>query len=331
MARPPQPSFATETQVILCGCGAIACFLVVAFLGYRSAVATYGAAGGAESLGYAFGRTIGAYILPALIAVVYYAVRREKPANIYPVLYVSLGALGFALLISAGGVMRFGSKEALNQHIVGLAKNSSGSPSGFGQGTKWDDAIRSFFSDIKSFNQEYTSEVAKLQVSALKNMYEPAAIQDSNSINEVLTELHAIRDVDDRFGDIQPILDRFKQRVEAVPASEEEKAEFEKGFQSSAGEILGPRQAVLDKERAWIAAAIDIFEFASANSGGYSVTNGRLNYSPNTRTFTNGYRERVDKARQLQTEYLKAENDFEKKQAERLKQFGLKPSDFSAQ
>jgi hypothetical protein len=328
MARPPQPSFASDVPTILCACGALVCFLAVGLLGFRSAVATYGGSGSAESLGYAFGRTIGAYLVPALVAIAYHVIRREKPASIYTVLFVSLGALGFALVASASGIAGFGSKEAVNQHIVGLVKNNSGSSSGFGQGTKWDDAIRSFFTDIKSFNQEYTAEVGKLQLNAVKKMYEPSAIADSDSINEALTELRAIRDVDERFADIQPIIDRFKERVEAVSASEEEKADFEKGFQASAEQLLGPRKAVIDKERAWVAAAIDIFEFASANSGGYSVTNGKLNYSPSTSTFTNGYRDRVNKARQLQVEYLKAADDFKKVQTDSLKQLGLKPSDF---
>jgi len=104
---------------------------------------------------------------------------------------------------------------------------------------------------LRSFNDGYVSEVSQLDSAALP-LYTPDSFRDAAVIQQMLTQLRNRLAVAEKYSSVQPILDKMKDYVAAVNASEEEKREFLEGFKSTAPKGLGPRDVAGAREREWL-------------------------------------------------------------------------------
>lgn len=322
----PTPSrVAAAFQVV----GSLLCLLLIVRLAFFSTLKTYHS-WTPEAAGYLFGRSVGAYLLPLIILFFYYRKRRPKPANTWRVFVTSAWALGLAVLSFAGEVRipKTLSQQELNQHIGELAKQTPGQAPASTDQTQWDGAIRSFFADIKSFNEAYAKEIAQLDNSALKTLYTVDSFRTPQSVNQILSQLHATLDLDEKYASLQPIFDRFKQRILASDASKSEKDAVLQGFEESASKSIEPREKTIAKEREWLQSSIDLYEFIQSNQGSYSVSGGKLMF--NKTGLASVFNEKIQKATELRSEFNQVQEAFHKVQNEKLGKFGLQPSDLGA-
>jgi len=314
---------------VLAAIGSLLCFGIIARLNFFSTAKTYHS-WGPEAIGYLIGRCLGAYLLPLIGALIYYKVRRKKPSGIRRLFVISLWALGLALLSFAGehGAAEPSSPEEIKRHVGALAKEAVGQAPASGDQTKWDGALRSYFADIKAFNEAYEKETAQLDNSALKSMYTANSFRSAKSIGQIISQMHATLDLDEKYASMQPIIDKLKKRVFATDASDSEKQDFWQGFESTASKSLEPREAAMAKGREWMQASIDLYEFVQSDEGAYSVRRGKIVFK--STGAADNFNAKMRKATELRSEFLKIQDAFRKAQSEKLGQYGLQPSDLGA-
>lgn len=323
------PRLSSSLWGILAGIGSLVCFAIVAFFGYLSTLRAYHSSS-AEAAGYWFGRCLGAYLLPLIGVFLYYKIQRKKPTAARRVFVISVWALGISLLSFIGefGGTKPLSPQEMKQHIGALAKEATGATPVSADKTKWDGALRMFFSDIKSFNENYEKEVAQLDNSALKDLYSAESFGSAENITQMLAQLHATLDLDEKYASMQPIFDKLKERVSAMDASDSEKQAFWVGFESSARKSLEPRETALAKERDWLQGSIGLYDFARSNEGGYSVRNGKLIFKKGG--LADDFNEKMKSVTGLRSEFFKAQEAYHKSQNRALGEIGLQPGDLGA-
>jgi hypothetical protein len=326
---PVTPASSSVVATVLAAIGSLLCFVIIVVLSASATRKAYPSMT-SEGAGYLTGRCIGAYLFPLIGVFLYYKLRHKKPSAARRVFVISAWALFLALLATAGEYrppMPLSQAE-MNRHIGALAKGDAGQVPASGNQTKWDGVLRSFFADIKSFNNDYMKEVAQNDNSALKTLYTANSFATAESVNQVLTQLHATLDLDDKYASMQPIFDKLKERVFAMDASDPEKQAFWQSFESSARASMAPREKAIATERDWLKASIDLYEFIQANQGSYSVAKGKVLF--NVSGLAGGFNDRMKKATQLRSEFVQAQEAFHKAQNEKLGQLGLQPSDLGA-
>lgn len=70
---------------------------------------------------------------------------------------------------------------------------------------KWNAPGRALLKDLVSFNQQYVSEVAKLDLTA-KPLYTPESFRDAATARQMIDQLHARLAVAEKYANLDPVL-----------------------------------------------------------------------------------------------------------------------------
>src|SRR5580704_2868873 len=146
---------------------------------------------------------------------------------------------------------------------------------------KWNAPGRALLKDLVSFNQQYVSEVAKLDLTA-KPLYTPESFRDAATARQMIDQLHARLAVAEKYANLDPVLAKMNEHVAAVNASESEKQEFLEGFESTVPKTRATFKDLKGKERAWLQASIDLYQFVLTKTGTYTLQDGNLVFKRST-------------------------------------------------
>ena len=278
-----------------------------------------------EDSAYFMGVCLGPYVVSAILVFGYFWLARKHVHYSSKLLAISGGASLFAVLslaqtmqAPAARLMR-APKRALAAALPTTPKALSTRPT-----TIWDPAIRSTFTDIQSSNDQYLAEISKLDGSALP-LYTPESFRDAATVQQMLAQLHARLAVAEKFSNPEASMGKLKDYVAAVNATEADKQTFLTGFVPPMDKCVQLRKLAAVRERDWLHASIDLYEFAQANQSFYVYINRKILFTRHDLTAEFG--KRLQKAALLGNEFLRAQQNFLKVQTSLLAQQGLRPSD----
>ncbi len=277
------------------------CWYLVFTLSLTTTLRRYGSFT-AEAYGYFFGYCAMAFVVPLIGTTLYFRKRVPRPPVHRRALVVSgLGVL-FSVLAHSGNNSLSVALPA--ERVAVLAKEGAGILPASRDESIWDGAARSFFKDITEFNRRYVAEAGALDQSALAGLYSAESFRDRAQMEKILSQLRAAEAVDEKYGSLEPLLERMRARVRAVDAPDGTKEEFLKGFTSSTNEGLARRTELTAKEKAWVQASIDLYESAMAAKPSYYIRNGKLIFQ--SAEAVAEFDGKMKKAQDLRGEFLSA-------------------------
>jgi len=299
-----------------------ACWYVIATTSLLVTVRKYGSLS-AEAYGYLIGSLIGAFLLPLLGVTLYYRKRLPQAPVHRKVLVVSV----LSLLLS---VFALQGNHSLPVNLTSdrasrLAQEGAGLLPASPDQSIWDASVRSFFAEVKEHNSQYVAESGALDQSALTGMYSAESFRDRARMEKIMAELRATLAVDEKYSSIEPLIERMESRVRAVDAPKSAKEQFLEGFTSGSRKKLSERTEIIAKEKAWVQASIDLYEFTFAKKPSYFLRGEKLVFL-NT-DLASEFDLRMKKVETLRTDFLQAKENFDKSQKEGLAKLNLKPSD----
>lgn len=308
---------------MLLSLASLSCFAGVVLLNHLATLRAFGKYEYPQVSGYFIGRCLGAYILPALGVFLYYKIRRKSRGGAEQFLVISGWALFWSLLAFAGTPRRF-------SNTLGLpippneARTSAAAPKRTVAPTKWDPAIRSYYGDLRSFNEQYLAEVSKLDSTALP-LYTAESFSDSARIQQTISQLQGRLEVAKRFAAPEKLLSKMPEYVSAIDASDSEKQVFLKGFNDSARKDLAQRKTVNENEQSWIQSSIALYRLALSQQGAYSIQAGQVVFK--RKSVGSDFDRKVEVAQLRRFEFLRSFGRYIAMQNNYMAQFGLPPMD----
>jgi hypothetical protein len=267
----------------------------------------------------------GPYIVSTSIVLAYFALTRKKAHDSTKLLAAFSGASLFAILSLATALSTppppSVADPELAQHVASVLQHPDRKP--VGPASVWDPVMVSVFGDLKSFNDQYLSEVSRLDSSA-EPLYTPESFRDTSTIQQHIAQLHDRLAVAARFSDIAPILAKVNDNVATVSASETDKREFLAGFLSSARQGIAVRKAASDAERQWLQASLDLYQFMLANQAAYSVSADGHGDFRNAK-IGDAFKQRLQKVYALRQQFMQAHSAFLAGQNAARAQLGMDP------
>ena len=320
---PKPPALAFRLLAVF---GGVLCFAFIALLSIGAARKAYPVMN-TEALGYAFGTCIGAFLLSGVVLLIYLKVSKKKhtPA------YLFGATCAFALLWAVLGIApqigkREQSQEEINARIARLAREGLGQAPVSRNEDELDGLLRSFFADVKKFNEDYRAEIAATDNSSLNVLYTPDSFNSEANIARMLDQLRATLAVDEKYASLQPLLQKLKSRLDASPLSESSKKDFWKGVNDSMQAATGPRDDLLAKEHAWLGDSIDLYEFMRDSRKSFHVKGKQILFDSDD--LVDSYNRKIEKVESERKEFLETKERYAKSQQEKLGKLGLKQSDF---
>jgi hypothetical protein len=281
-----------------------------------------------EAAGYVVGRCLGAALLPAIGLWAFVKFGRKSLSGATKFFIVSLVA-AFMSLVAAAPQLSKQSTIVTPEHIGQLAKEAVGQAPVSPDQSVWDGPIRSYFADLKAFNDQYMQEAAAVDKSALAELYSAKSFSSRESIEQILSQLQAVRDVDARHASLDPIFDKLKARLQTVKASDSAKKSFWDGFESSTRKSMEPRTASTEKEMKWLDETIGLYQFTLANLDSYSVQNGKLLFRKGS-GLDKEFNDKLHKALDSRKEFADQQKAFHADQRQKLGKIGITPEDLGA-
>jgi len=266
---------------------------------------------------------LASFLLPLIGAFVYYRKRTPRSPIHQKVLLVSAFAMGFSILASSGS--DFSSIGPTKERVGILAKEGAGLLPVSQDHSVWDSPVRSSFADVADFSRRYREETSQLDQSALGGLYSAESFRDSKQMEKVLTQLHALLALEEKYASLDPIFERNRARIRSVDAPDSAKDRVLAAVNSSAQKGLANRSALYAKEKAWIQSSIDLYEFTLAKRASYALRDGKLVFKD--QTVMSEFNQRLKDALGRKADTLQAKEDFDKLQKEGLREFNLQPSD----
>jgi len=319
----PASSSATTLDVLFV-VFSLFCWALVILLNAAATKAQYGSFT-AEASGYVIGRCLGAALIPAIGLWAFVKFGGKSLSRSTKFFIVSVGTAFLSLLTAVPELSRQ-STMISPEHISQLAKEAVGQAPVSPDQSVWDSPIRSYFADLKAFNDQYIQEAAALDKSALADLYSAKSFSSRESIERTLSQLQAVRDVDARHASLDPLFDKLKARVQAVKASESAKKSFWDGFEASARKSTEPRTAATEKEMKWLDNTAGLYQFTLANLDSYSVQNGKLLFRKGS-GLDQEFNDKLHKALDSRKEFLDQQKIFHADQRQKLGKIGIMPED----
>jgi len=274
------------------------------------------------SSAYFLGQSAGRFIVAAILVFVFDRVRARNPsapARLLAISTVAVAMTFLSLLYSASSSFHNSPRRALRE-VAQSIKNPAQPHL-----DKWAVAVRPFFVELVSRNQDYVEEVSRLD-NALLPLYSPASFRDAASIQPILDALGQRLAIADKNADIQPLLAKMPGYIASVDAPESEKQKFLDDFNKFFAKGLASKNSVFAQERAWILSAIDLYQFALAHRNSYTNSGQALfKNSADAATF-NG---KLNNSRQLYAQFLHSYQASRNVQDALLAQMGLERSDIA--
>jgi hypothetical protein len=280
-----------------------------------------------EDSAYFMGVCLGPYVVSAILVLGYFWLARKDAHYSSKLLAISGGASLFAVLSLAQSMQAPVARlmRAPKRALAAVPTIPKVLPAR--TPTVWDPAIRSTFTDIRSFNDQYLAEISKLDSSALP-LYTPESFRDAATVQQMLAQLHARLAVAEKFSNPEASIGKLKDYVAAVNATDADKQKFLTGFAPPMEKCVQLRKLAAARERDWLHASIDLYEFAQANQSLYVYSNRKILFTRHDLTAQFG--QRLQKAARLRNEFLQAQQKFLRGQSFLLAQQGLRPYDLDS-
>lgn len=326
---PPPPKEGSTAFRVLAAISALLSTILVVFLSAVVARRTYGSIT-SEASGYFIGRIIGAFLFPAIGVLLYKKFSKQRHSSVG----LLAACCGFAFVFAVLATMSEFGKPAkfdtgnIEKRIGALAKEGTGQVPSSGNQTEFDPILRPFFADIKKFNNDYMSEVNRLEADAPGVLYSAESFNGDENIARQLKHLRATQDVEVKYASMDSLLQKMKDRLFASDLSEKEKQDFWDGFQGSFKKSLEPRDQVNASEQVWLNDSIALYEFMQANEKSFHIKSRKIIFSSDA--ILKDYNERIDKVEKERKEFLEEKEKFNAAQKQGLGKLGLQPSDFGA-
>src|SRR5258708_18069880 len=150
--------------------------------------------------------------------------------------YLFAATCAFALLWAVLGIApQIGkraepSQDDINARIARLAREGTGQAPVGANEDEFDALIRTFFADVKKFNEDYRAEIAATDNSALPSLYTADSFNTDANISRMLDQLHVTLTLDEKYASLQPLLQTFKVKVAASPLTQSSNPPFFKGI-----------------------------------------------------------------------------------------------------
>ena len=305
--------FISPVQNLLVGISLLTSGALFGALNYFAMVRTEGSLTLANS-GYFLGRCAGSLLLAALLAFGYWKIRGRKPRAPVQVLVIFTVSSLLTLLVLAIPARSHAIRshqETFNQFEDDFKNVKDAS--------KWSAANRSLMKDLISRNQQYVSEISKLDETS-KPLYTPQSFRDPATVQQMIDQLQARLAVADKYVDLEPVLSRMNGYVAAIDASDQEKRDFMKGFASTVPATRAAHKALTDKEHAWLQASLDLYQFALSKASAYILQNEALLFKQ--RKDSEAFGQKLHNAQKLNVEFLRAYWGARQEQQAMLAQLG---------
>lgn len=330
-APPPMPvcqQAPSSLNVILAWISSVLSLPLVTFAAYVATMRKYGDVT-PENSGFAIGGFVGPYLVSSIAVLAFFWFRKSRPHYSTKLLGIACGASLLAILSLVGGLQSAPAGAAPRPSRTAANPVHGSTPPGPRSvpASKWDPAIRSFFADLHSFDEQYLSEVGQFDNSSLP-IYTPESFRDAPTIQQILAQLHGRLAVADKFASIDSLLSKMPEHVQSVGAGEEDKRTFLENFQASTHKDLGARKVVKDIERDWLNASVGLYEFTLSRQGAYALRDGNLVFKSNAAA--SEFNRKLQNAGRLRAQFFQAYRASQNQLAMVLAQYGLQPSDFDS-
>lgn len=304
----PKPSGSGDTgssaHQLLTAVSLVSSGLLFCVLNYFAMVRSEGALTAANS-GYFLLRFIGAIAVAAAVVVLFCKIRELKPRR--PVLGLVILTLSSLVTLATMAFVSQPRLKGIDKATIRRYSDEGKSPSATNvpalPPTKWDAATRSLLKDVQARNEQYVAAISGLDETA-KPLYTPESFRDTATIQTMLDQLHTRLAVAGEYSDWQPVFARMKDYVAAVDASADEKRKFLAAYESLLPSTLAACKAISMKERAWLQATMDLYQFALAKEGAYTWHSDQLSFKSHADSVA--FRQKFIKARTLNTQFLQA-------------------------
>jgi hypothetical protein len=271
-----------------------------------------------QAIGYRFGRLIAIFILPLLIAYPVAGRRKARNPNLFAGLFCGLAL--FFLLGSAAGSIKV---ETTDQMLGRLMREASGLQpvrKSFFKEDKTETQMRNFFKGVIDINKEYQRSLDALDTSQTKKLNTPESYADPDSVTEALRQLHAAYNLDAlQEQRLTELLEKFKQGVDQLPASERE--QMLQGFDQGLAQALPPRQRAVAAEKAWIDALDHVYAYAQSYHSAFVVANGHVGVRDDG--IREEFNSRIHAMNARRADFLQARAALEQMQRQTLERIGL--------
>jgi hypothetical protein len=327
MPAPPPPKPITIASKVLLTIGSVISLVLMIFLNAAVTLSSHGSLDGPA--GHYFAGTIFGTLLMAGIGILIlkkFSKKSHSSAGIFATFCAFAFAWSLLGTISEIAKSRPPFNREVQNHVKELAREGTGQAPISGDQDEFDGVGRSFFADMKQFNDNFRAEVAKTDHSALDAMYSAESYSSDANIVRTMQQLTAALALEDKYASMQPLIQKSKDRLNALTISETSKAEFWKGFEESVEKTLQGRDGVNEKGHVWLQSSIELYKYMQANETSFHVSNNKVIFTSHSSLL--GYNERMKTVQAQRKEFLEAKGAFLNIQKERLSQLGLKPSDF---
>lgn len=313
-------------SIFVIGAAAVAWILVV-LLAYVRTKKWSGGAFNGKSVGYFIGSVLAPVLIVAFVFWLIDRARKDKLAAAHKQIWIAVVALGISLVSFARELQkapRIDAKEQMGHLMKQAAGKEATTPD-----TAWyDGPSRQFFRDILAFNQEYTIAVQAIDQSSLPKLYTPESYATRVGMQNTITVLHALLDVDKKYESLEPVLKKMEANIHASSASDYEKEEFLKGFRSSTDKSLAPRGETFRAEEEWMQSSIDLYEFTLAHFADYKVQGKKLMFRGNG--LIGQFQGLQSKSIALHKTVIESKHKFDAVRRDALSQSGVTPADLAS-
>ena len=326
----PKNSGLRVLKLVLLAGAISAAWILVFYLAYFRTVRWSHGVFNAETSGY----LIGCLLTPILIAaVIVWAIERGRKAKLSSVrknLLAAALALGISLVSIAGSLRASrGSDDAsLKQQMGHLMKQAAGKEAAPPDTNWYDGPSREFFRDILNFNQEYTGAMQSAKGTSATKLYTPESYATRVGMQETVSQLHAMLDVDKKYESMEPLIQKLEARISATSASEADKEAFLNGVRSSFGKSLAPRNETMRIEEEWLQSSIDLYEYTLSHSGDYSVRGKKLIFRAGVSP--DGFQSLQAKAIALRKDAVESKHKLDAARQAAMSQTGITPADIDS-
>jgi len=305
----------------------LASFSIFCFLQYVEKLRTDGELTLANSAEF-LGRCAGTFVLASIFVFLYDKIRRRAPSTPGRFLGISSVAclLSFLAFLNSANSSPFWSKRSSGAYLQQLIKNPGAPGVSRAPHTKWDPAARAFFSDLIAQNREYITEVSKLDL-ALQPLYTPASFRDGQSIQAIIDALGQRLIVAEKYSQLELIFAKMPEHLATIDATDQEKLEFLEGFNKGVPKAVAAHKSLCALENNWLNASIDLYKYALAHRTTFAYDSGNILFKRAADSAVFGGK--LNKSRELYSQFLKAYTASRRAQDAALAQMGLQRSDIT--
>jgi len=294
-------------------------------LGFAQAFLKYGLdPSNPQKVGALIGGTLGPLIFASLGVGLYYAFRKSRRTARRVFFYVAvwtfvLSLLGFVGAFSRQRTAKDTAGQVLREAVGKSAPQADTDP-------EFRRVIQEFVQDVTAHNQEYLRQAERFHTPEIELLYQPKSFSSRQLVQEILRQLRDMMAFEAQYASLEPLLARMRARIEAAGWPEEKKRNFLAGFSETSGRQEALRKSLYAKEKLWLEATIDLYEFVLANFHLISIQGEDIFVAGDEPTQV--FNTKLSRATSLRGEFLRAQENFQHLQKTTLGEFGLAPEDF---